>query len=718
MISTLAELAFKADAKELTAAAKQYDDLIAKIKGSKDHFTDAGSAINGLGGAARSATTLLAGMGGPLGVVGLALGVIGGAAIAAAGAIAAIGLSTAKTLADLDDLSNKTRISAERLSLLSALAAEGGSNINDWIFSAEGLTKKLAAQDEEAGKAAKALDALGISTKNANGEQKNALQLQQEIVLAAEDAQDQTKAQAAAVLLLGTRYYDIRNSIVEAKDKQYEMYEYMKTTGQVVTSKLAKDSGDFMDKIDRLKGAFTGMANSITSAVLPVMNSFLEKMISVAATAASIIRRFTGNETDSEAAQRRFDANEAQIKYLENAKGGLAYRSDKGKADIDSRLAQAYQQREALQEARRMAQLAEGVQRDLAVNGSAKEGNLAGGSGLGNKADKDAKDKRLTYDQITKMQQEAAERDWKEYAEGMEQIRKLTEARKKEADERKEISDKYTQQFNERITQIDTELRQRGMTQQAIKLENDLREIEIDLQKELNELKKKGGTDTDFDDARARAEQRRAARMQADERITAADGDMWKGLTDSLNAYTERFESAYANMRSIGESFATSLGDAFTNFVTTGKFNMKSLAISVLAEFARMKAAAALSGLFKFIAGAFGSAVGGGSGMPDDVPTRGGRASGGPVEGGAAYLVGEHGPEIVRMGRDGNVIPNQQLAAGGGMHIGAITITVQGGQTNEETAAAMKKELLTTMQQIADGRIANARRSGGLLNQY
>ena len=43
------------------------------------------------------------------------------------------------------------------------------------------------------------------------------------------------------------------------------------------------------------------------------------------------------------------------------------------------------------------------------------------------------------------------------------------------------------------------------------------------------------------------------------------------------------------------------------------------------------------------------------------------RASGGPVYAGQTYLVGEKGPELLRMGgSDGNIVPNHALAAAGG----------------------------------------------------
>lgn len=46
----------------------------------------------------------------------------------------------------------------------------------------------------------------------------------------------------------------------------------------------------------------------------------------------------------------------------------------------------------------------------------------------------------------------------------------------------------------------------------------------------------------------------------------------------------------------------------------------------------------------------------------------GARAAGGPVMAGGSYLVGERGPEILRMGgRGGSIVPNHQIGAGGGI---------------------------------------------------
>jgi hypothetical protein len=56
-------------------------------------------------------------------------------------------------------------------------------------------------------------------------------------------------------------------------------------------------------------------------------------------------------------------------------------------------------------------------------------------------------------------------------------------------------------------------------------------------------------------------------------------------------------------------------------------------------------------------------------------------ASGGPVFAGNAYLVGEQGPEVVLMGANGTVIPNNELGGN------TINITVNGGTDGRRIGA-------------------------------
>lgn len=82
----------------------------------------------------------------------------------------------------------------------------------------------------------------------------------------------------------------------------------------------------------------------------------------------------------------------------------------------------------------------------------------------------------------------------------------------------------------------------------------------------------------------------------------------------------------------------------------------------------------------------------------------GGRATGGTVMGGRSYLVGERGPEIVRMGAAGRVFPNHRINNGGGGNVTlAPTYNIQmsgNHQQDQLTLAQIKSQQADQHRQI------------------
>ena len=104
------------------------------------------------------------------------------------------------------------------------------------------------------------------------------------------------------------------------------------------------------------------------------------------------------------------------------------------------------------------------------------------------------------------------------------------------------------------------------------------------------------------------------------------------------------------------------------DFVTTGKFNFKDLANSIISDIARIAIKKAIiAPIVGGITSLFGegTSIFGGGGA-SSVPTlSGARALGGPVTGGDSFLVGERGPEIFTPNNSGRIIPNNKLNQGG-----------------------------------------------------
>jgi len=138
------------------------------------------------------------------------------------------------------------------------------------------------------------------------------------------------------------------------------------------------------------------------------------------------------------------------------------------------------------------------------------------------------------------------------------------------------------------------------------------------------------------------------------------------------------------------------IGSALDNFVETGKFKFKDLAKSIIQDLTKMILKAMIfKYIFEPIMGSLGLSIPG-------------RANGGPVGAGEAYMVGERGPELFVPKQAGSIIPNNKLgaaSAGPGVVNAPVTnnyITNQISAVDAKSVAQLfaenRKTLLGTVQ--------------------
>lgn len=127
--------------------------------------------------------------------------------------------------------------------------------------------------------------------------------------------------------------------------------------------------------------------------------------------------------------------------------------------------------------------------------------------------------------------------------------------------------------------------------------------------------------------------------------------------------------------------------------VRTGKFGFDDLRRVALSALAEIAAAAVRSGLGAIgVGGSGGRGNGGllaiGSGLLGSILGLPGRATGGPVSPGRAFMVGERGPEVFVPTSSGSVIP----AGGGGREVRiAIQINGQPGESSRLLARSARQ---------------------------
>lgn len=141
----------------------------------------------------------------------------------------------------------------------------------------------------------------------------------------------------------------------------------------------------------------------------------------------------------------------------------------------------------------------------------------------------------------------------------------------------------------------------------------------------------------------------------------------------------------------IGESMGDVLGrgaetagrgieNALLKAVRTGKLgfeDLKKIALSVLGEIASAAIKGGLDAIFGGARGGLTSVIGGVFGAP-------GRATGGPVSPGRAYMVGERGPELFVPTSSGRI--DAGGSGGGGGRDVRIAITINTGQAGGSDA--------------------------------
>jgi phage-related minor tail protein len=174
--------------------------------------------------------------------------------------------------------------------------------------------------------------------------------------------------------------------------------------------------------------------------------------------------------------------------------------------------------------------------------------------------------------------------------------------------------------------------------------------------------------------------------------------DPFVNMRISLNRYVEESKNAGGMIGDALTNAFRSAEDAFANFVTTGKLNFSDLAMSIIADLVRIQAKAAIGGVAQSLLGSVGTSTtsGWGGSLMQALGVSGARATGGPVDSGLSYLVGEKGPEIFTPSTSGTITPNHMIGAGAGQ---SLTI-----QTNVNIAAGNASST-TSGDQASAGRV-------------
>ena len=617
----------------------------------------------------------------------------------------------------MDEMSDKIRISSERLSLLHETAKISDTSLQALIAGSEKLALRMSKQDEESGKVNAAIKELDVSQKDANGTQKSALQIQEDIIVASANMTDAHKGETLGVQALGAAYYELRSGVLQVKEKKSEMYDLMSKTGAIVTKQAAKDAGDLKDELSKLGTVLGGIGQSIWSVAAPALVWLAKKFTQVGAEFAALVARITGTEAKSVSGGRENNQLEDTLKKTEESlerfkerTKGLRRNSEEQAEDqrhiaaVEKRIGGLKSQLELQKMVTAEAKKQENHEKNLALDGAPGEG-IKAGSGFANKDKKEKKEKeehRLTDAQIYTKQMEAL----KEFGESQMELQKQ-EA--KWAEEDKKIVDKAVED-GMRIEARNARIADSILDQ----IEPNHRIIG-----QIEEINRLEGTRW------MTTEQADKARAALNLKIISEQDTFIAGWENAFRKYEENAKHSAKLGETVFNSSTKNMEDAIFKFATTGKLSFSDLTASILKDIARQQSAAAASGIMNLLTKAIISGFSAYSGT-SNVPTaanyenqmdRG--VSWHKMATGTNNVPYDEFPALLHKGEA--VVPKEYNPAlggkggGGGLVMGDINITVQGGNTNEETGSALSAEMVRTVKALARGEMFNERRPGGIL---
>jgi lambda family phage tail tape measure protein len=153
------------------------------------------------------------------------------------------------------------------------------------------------------------------------------------------------------------------------------------------------------------------------------------------------------------------------------------------------------------------------------------------------------------------------------------------------------------------------------------------------------------------------------ARLEGEQKILEAQRatreDAQLGVEQAVADIAKQFEPYNMAQEAVKKGW-DAIGNAVDQFVETGKFKFSDFARSVIQDLAKMIAKAMIFKAISSALGAFGISIPG-------------LASGGPVEKGQPYIVGEKGPELFVPQGAGQIIPNNKLGGNNGANTNVPT---------------------------------------------
>lgn len=721
--------------------------------------------------------------------VGLGTALVGGITVSA---LAESTRQTVASLAELDAMAQKTGASVERLGQIQQAATAFGEGMANIDVALTMLARGMATADQASSKAGRALDAIGVSATDASGKLRDPAEVLRDVAKHLRGYEDGAAKAALATDLLGrnganmlpflnnlaatvddfaTVSQEAAAQAVRFQDSLGMLSARSQALRQSIAVQVLPAANAFISAMTESATASDGVRGSVDE--LAADGSLRAWAEDAARFAAFVVDAFDGVQRVVRIVGKTIGAAAAQAVAL--AKGEFAQVRAIGNeflADVDGILAapqfssRLERQLKAARESASSAsprpqleysggaeaaaravkaqtdnyqRLVEAIQDKLRISEleAQQEGKVTEAQKLSVRFAADiasgkikATEAQQAYVQSLLLELNAAEK-----------LRASNEALTRLRERQAEVMANLSRYGDDRARQADREFASAALGDDAREFARTLARVEDDFRRQRERFTKDAGDligTAEFEAGMAQIDAAMQAQLERErgyhQQRLAMQADWSNGAARALANYAEAAANVAGQVEGVMSRAFSGMEDALAQFVSTGKLRFRDLAVSIIADIARMQARAAISGVLNMITGAVGGAIAAGastafngavsgvSGAFGGPQTTGvflpGRAVGGPVTGGSAYLVGERGPEIYVPGTSGTIVPNHLLRSvdtGAGAVTVQVVVNAETGQSSTSGDAGQLRQLGKLIGGKVREIILQEKRQGGLL---
>lgn len=202
-----------------------------------------------------------------------------GPIVALGAGILGLATKTANYADTLLDLQQQTGLSTDTLQEYRAVADAVGTEQDFMASSAMALQRRLSQLDGESGKSSDALEKLGISMHDADGELRDMDDMLPEIVGALADMEEGSERQRIGVDLLGGSFKDLAPVLSLNSDEINKLTDEAHESSHVLGDDALNAGADFKKEMDELRKSVSMAFVSLGSDLIPILQDTLMPLV-------------------------------------------------------------------------------------------------------------------------------------------------------------------------------------------------------------------------------------------------------------------------------------------------------------------------------------------------------------------------------------------------------------------------------------------------------